>query len=348
MKLGAVRGHAAIRRLLARAVARDRLPPSLLLSGPDGVGKRQVAVGLAELLNCEAISPAGGGADVPESCGECRTCRRIARGVHDVHGAHVDVIHVTPGDSGAIKVDAVREVVRQTAFRPFEGRRRAVIVDDADRLVPEAQNALLKTLEEPPPASVFLLVTHRPHLLLPTVRSRCPEIRFGGLTTDEVTEVLVDECEVAASEARAAAAAADGSVARALESSSDEYLQARESAADALRALAGAPPAKRRIEIGKGLMGTRRARSSAAVEREALTRRLRALGTLFRDLQLLSARGERARLANADLADALEALARSYDAERSGRGFEHVDRAVSALMRNASPRIVVDWLALRI
>ena len=342
MKLGAVRGHAAIRRLLARAVARDRLPPSLLLSGPDGVGKRQVAVGLAELLNCEAISPAGGGADVPESCGECRTCRRIAR------GAHVDVIHVAPGDSGAIKVDAVREVVRQTAFRPFEGRRRAVIVDDADRLVPEAQNALLKTLEEPPPASVFLLVTHRPHLLLPTVRSRCPEIRFGGLTTDEVTEVLVDECEVAASEARAAAAAADGSVARALESSSDEYLQARESAADALRALAGAPPAKRRIEIGKGLMGTRRARSSAAVEREALTRRLRALGTLFRDLQLLSARGERARLANADLADALEALARSYDAERSGRGFEHVDRAVSALMRNASPRIVVDWLALRI
>lgn len=342
MKLGAVRGHAAIRRLLARAVARDRLPPSLLLSGPDGVGKRQVAVGLAELLNCEAISPAGGGADVPESCGECRTCRRIAR------GAHVDVIHVTPGDSGAIKVDAVREVVRQTAFRPFEGRRRTVIVDNADRLVPEAQNALLKTLEEPPPASVFLLVTHRPHLLLPTVRSRCPEIRFGGLTTDEVTEVLVDECEVAAAEARAAAAAADGSVARALESSSDEYLQARESAADALRALAGAPPAKRRIEIGKGLMGTRRARSSAAVEREALTRRLRALGTLFRDLQLLSARGERARLANADLADALEGLARSYDAERSGRGFEHVDRAVSALMRNASPRIVVDWLALRI
>ena len=342
MKLGAVRGHAAIRRLLARAVARDRLPPSLLLSGPDGVGKRQVAVGLAELLNCEAISQAGGGADVPESCSACRTCRRIAR------GAHVDVIHVTPGDSGAIKVDAVREVVRQTAFRPFEGRRRAVIVDHADRLVPEAQNALLKTLEEPPPASVFLLVTHRPHLLLPTVRSRCPEIRFGGLTTDEVTEVLVDECEVAAAEARAAAAAADGSVARALESSSDEYLQARESAAAALRALAGAPPAKRRIEIGKGLMGTRRARSSAAVEREALTRRLRALGTLFRDLQLLSARGERARLANADLADALEALARSYDAERSGRGFEHVDRAVSALMRNASPRIVVDWLALRI
>lgn len=137
-------------------------------------------------------------------------------------------------------------------------------------------------------------------------------------------------------------------MARALESSSDEHLQARESAAAALRALAGAPPAKRRLETGKDLMGSRRSRSGAAAEREALARRLRALGTLFRDLQLLSARGDRAWLANADLADELEALSGSYDAKRAGRGFETVDRAVSALTRNASPRVVVDWLTLRI
>ncbi len=342
MRLGAVRGHAAIRRLLARAVARDRLPPSLVLSGPDGVGKRQVAVGLAELLNCEAVSEAGGDAGVPESCGTCRTCRRIARGVH------ADVIGVAPGDTGTIKVDSVRGVVEQAAFRPFEGRRRVVIVDDADRLVAEAQNALLKTLEEPPPASVFLLVTHRPHLLLPTVRSRCPEIRFGGLATDEVVDILVGECGVAAATATASAAAADGSVARAIETGSDEYLQARESAAAALRALAGAPPAKRRLQTGKDLMGARRPRSGAAPEREALTRRLRALGTLFRDLQVVSVCGDRAWLANADLADELEALSRSYDVNRAGRGFEHVDRAVGALARNASPRVVVDWLTLQI
>lgn len=341
MRLGAIRGHAEIRRLLARAVARDRLPPSLVLSGPDGVGKRQVALGLAELLNCEAVSDPGEVADVPASCGACPACRRIARGIH------ADVIVVEAGEGGTIKVDAIRGVVEQAAFRPFEGRRRAVVVDDADRLVPEAQNALLKTLEEPPPASVFLLVTHRPHLLLPTVRSRCPEMRFGSLTPDEVTEILTAECGIAADAARAAAAVADGSVARALESSSDDYLQARQSAAAALRALAGGPPAKRRLEIGKDLMGARRSRSGAATEREALARRLRALGTLFRDLQLVSVGGGRARLANADLAGELEKLARSYDAERSGRGFEHVDRAVNALTRNASPRIVVDWLVLR-
>ena len=348
MRLGAVRGHATIRRLLAQGVARDRLPPSLVFSGPDGVGKRQVAVGLAELLNCEAVPGAGeavpgaGDARVPASCGACRTCRRIARGVH------ADVIVVAPGDTGTIKVESVRGVVEQAAYRPFEGRRRVVIVDDADRLVAEAQNALLKTLEEPPPASVFLLVTHRPHLLLPTVRSRCPELRFGSLTTEEVVDVLVGACGVAAEAAPAAAAAADGSVARALETGSDEYLQARESAAAALRALAGAPPAKRRLETGKDLMGGRRPRSSAATEREALARRLRALGTLFRDLQVVSARGDRAWLANADLEDELEALSPAYDADRAGRGFETVDRAVSALTRNASPRVVVDWLTLQI
>ena len=341
MRLGAIRGHAAVRRLLARAVARDRLPPSLVLSGPDGVGKRQVAVGLAELLNCEAVRDAGA-AGGPESCGECPPCRRIARGVH------ADVIEVAPGDTGTIKVDAVRGVVEQAAYRPFEGRRRVVIVDDADRLVAEAQNALLKTLEEPPPASVFLLVTHRPHLLLPTVRSRCPELRFGGLATDEVADVLVGECGVAPAAAPAAAAAADGSVSRALEAGSDEYLQARESAAAALRTLAAGPPAKRRLEAGKDLVGARRAKSSAATEREALTRRLRALGTLLRDLQVVSAAGDRAWLANGDLVDQLEALSRSYGAERAERGFETVDRAVAALARNASPRIVVDWLTLRI
>ena len=340
MRLGAVRGHATVRRLLARAVGRDRLPPSLVLSGPDGVGKRQVALGLAELLNCEAVRDAGGG--VPESCGECPPCRRIARGMH------ADVLEIAPGETGTIRVDAVRGVVEQAAYRPFEGRRRVVIVDDADRLVAEAQNALLKTLEEPPPASVFLLVTHRPHLLLPTVRSRCPELRFGGLATDEVVDVLVAECGVEPAAAPAAAAAADGSVARAIEAGSDEYLQARESAAAALRALAASPPAKRRLDAGKDLAGTRRAGSGGSSEREALTRRLRALGTLFRDLQVVSADGDRTRLANGDLADQLEALSRSYGADRAGRGFETVDRAVEALARNASPRVVVDWLALRI
>ncbi len=345
MGLGQIKGHAPIRRLIARAVARDALPPCLVLTGPNGVGKRRVALALAEMLNCEALtSPeAGDPAAFPDACGVCGACRRIARGVH------VDVIIIEPGETGSIRIDAVRAAVDQAAYRPFEGRRRVVIFDDADRLVPEAQNALLKTLEEPPSASVFLLVTSRPHLLLATVRSRCPELRFGGVPTDEIADILVTRHHVDPTAALAAAASADGSVARALETGSGDFMQARESAAVVLRTLAAAPNPKRRLEAGKELAGARRtSRSSAAAARETLIRRLRALGTLLRDLQVVAAGGDRACLANADLAAELTELLPSYDTDRALRGFASVERAVNALTRNASPKVVADWLALQI
>ena len=94
---------------------------------------------------------------------------------------------IAPGDTGTIKIDEIRDVLRQVGFRPFEARRRVVIVDDAEALGREAQNALLKTLEEPPPGSMIILVTAQPGLLLDTVRSRCPTVRFGPLDVADLT-----------------------------------------------------------------------------------------------------------------------------------------------------------------
>ena len=122
-------------------------------------------------MNCLSLDQTGG----EDACGTCASCKRIARGVH------ADVLLVEPGESGTIKIDQVREAIDRAAYRPFEGRRRVVIVDDADALNAEAQNALLKTLEEPPAASTFVLVTSRPDMLLPTVLSRCQRLRFGRL-----------------------------------------------------------------------------------------------------------------------------------------------------------------------
>ncbi len=341
MALRDIRGHQSIRRLLAQAAMRDTLPPCLVFSGPVGVGKRRLALALAAVLNCDHEPDAA--APAPDACGTCRACRRIARGVH------TDVVVVEPGDTGTIRVDVIRSLIDQAMFRPFEGRRRVVIIDDADLLVPQAQNALLKTLEEPPDASVFLLVTSRPHLLLPTVRSRCPELRFGGLPAGEIVDLLVREHAYDRGEAQAAAGSADGSVARALEAGSGDHLQARESVTAVLRALAPAPNPKRRLEVGKDLADARRGgRSSATTDRETLTRRLRVLGALLRDLQVLSSRGESVWLSNRDMEPELTELARSYGAERARCGFFSVDRAVHALTRNASPKIVADWLALRL
>jgi DNA polymerase III subunit delta' len=331
-------GHRLLLGLLARAVARDSLPPSLIFAGPDGVGKRRTALALAQALNCASPRrrPADGAPDAVEQdgCGECSPCRRIVR------GGHADVLLLEPGETGSIKVDQVREAVLRTAYRPFEGRRRVTIVNDADLLGREAQNALLKTLEEPPAASLFVLVTSRPDALLPTVRSRCPRLRFGPLSVSEVAAVLAASHDYPEREARVAAAAADGSAGRALQASGD-HADARAVAQQVLEALARAGDARQRLD-GAALLAPEK-----TADRQRVLGRLRALSSLLRDLGVLVARADERLLANTDLAPRLRPLAPSFDSDRVVRAFAAVHRSVEALERNASPKIVAAWLAVR-
>jgi len=334
MPFSAIAGHRPVIDLLSRAIARNALPPSLVFAGPEGVGKRLTALALAQALNC--ARPVNG-----DGCGTCPSCTRIARGVH------ADILAIEPGDTGAIKVDQVREAIDRAAYRPFEGRRRVVIIDEADALVPEAQNALLKTLEEPPPASVFVLVTTRPDMLLPTVRSRCQRLRFGPLSPGDVAAVLVRDHGFAETDARAAAAASDGSVGRALDEGADEAIEAREAAARLLQAASNAGPKHQAYDVRRRLDGAK-ALTGGGGDRDDLARRLLALSSLLRDLGLLSARAGGQALANADLEPQLQALVRHYDAARTLDAFAAVDRALEAIDRNASPKVVADWVALHV
>ena len=352
MAFSDVRGHRRVLDLIAGAAVRGSLPPSLIFAGPEGVGKRLAAVALAQLLNCpnvlagssgdaEAIDDLFGPRTAPpaatDACGTCRSCTRIARGVH------ADILLIEPGDTGAIKVDQVRDAIDKTAYRPFEGRRRVVIVDDADEVLPEAQNALLKTLEEPPAASMFVLVTSRPDLLLPTVQSRCQRLRFGRLTPGEIADVLTERHGYNVSDAHAAASVADGSVGVALDEASEEFAEARDAATRLLQGVAGTSDPRRRLDSAKVLLGTR-----AGTDRDELARRLRALSSLLRDLGVLLSRADERCLANADLKPLLRGLLTAFDADRAVRAFSAVDRALTALERNASPKIVADWLAFQI
>jgi DNA polymerase-3 subunit delta' len=323
-----IAGHRRLLDLTARAAVRGSLPPSLIFSGPEGVGKRRAAVALAQLLNC--LTPASN-----DACGACRACTRIARGVHP------DVLIVQPGDTGAIKIEQVRDAIERSAYRPFEGRRRVVIIDDADAMVGEAQNALLKTLEEPPAASSFVLVTSRPDVLLPTVRSRCQRLRFGRLAPAEIVAVLEAEHGFASADAHASAAASDGSIGRALESSSEDHAEAREAAATMLTDLAASADPRGRLERAKAL-------AAGGVDRDELGRRLRAAASMLRDVGVLLARADERDLANADLKPQLTRLTRTFDTDRALRAFSTIDRALEALERNASPKIVADWVAMQI
>ncbi len=340
MPFRSITGHRHLLELIARASARGTLPPSLIFAGPQGVGKRMAAVALAQLMNCLApversTSEPGGG--TTDSCGECASCRRIARGVH------ADVLIVEPGETGTIKVDQVRDAIERTAYRPFEGRRRVVIIDEADELN-AAESALLKTLEEPPAASSFVLVTSRPDVLLPTVRSRCQCLRFGRLAPADVAAVLMREHEFGEADAHAAAALSDGSIGLALEGGTDAYVDARTAAAGLLERVAASEDPRRRLEGAKALTGSARGGS----DREDLARRLRALSSILRDLGVLLSRADERCLANADLQPLLRRLLRSFDGDRALRAFSAVDRALQALERNASPKIVADWLAFQI
>jgi len=339
MPFRVVTGHRPILRLLARAVARNTLPPALLFAGPGGVGKRLSATAVAQALNC--LQPSASDDFELDACGACPACLRIARDVHP------DVVVIEPGDTGKIKVDQIRDVIERTQFRPFEGRRRVVIVDEADAMVSEAQSALLKTLEEPPSSSVFILVSAIHDSLLPTVRSRCPLLRFGSLTTVEVASLLIERHEYTASDAESAAREAGGSVARALEASSVDLIDARASAQRLLEraARAGGPAA--RLEAAE-IVKAKVKNETPAEERSRLATCLRSLSSLLRDVGVIATQADARLLANADLEAELRRLAPAFDEERWRNAFAAVDEALAALQRNASPKIVADWLVLRL
>lgn len=337
MPFRTIAGHSRLLSLLARVIARDTMPPAVLLAGPVGVGKRLTAIAIAQAINC--LHPQTPDGLERDACGECASCRRIARGIHP------DVIVVEPGDTGSIKIEQLRDVVERSQYRPFEGRRRVVIIDEADAAGDDAQSALLKTLEEPPSASVFILVSSMPDALLPTVLSRCPRLRFSPLTPNEVARVLVQEHGYSEHDARVAAAESDGSIGRALQAQSDDLAEARDAAQHLLEETARSSDPVRRINLARELT---EAKGSPGEERNRLAIRLRSLGSLLRDLGIIATHADRRMLANTDLEKPLERLASSYDAQRSMRAYAVVDRALAALDRNASPKVVADWLLLEL
>jgi DNA polymerase-3 subunit delta' len=335
--LSRIAGHRRVLGLLARAIERGTLPPALLFAGPAGVGKFAVARAAAAALNCPEPVPAPAGQGL-DACGRCRSCDRIERRVH------VDVLEIEPDEKASIKIDVVRDVLERAAYRPFEGRRRVAIFRDADALEPQAQNALLKSLEEPPPSTVFILTTAVPGVLLPTVRSRCMRLSFGRLTEREVADVLVQVHGIAEPEARAQAALSDGRVDAALALVSADIAELRELALALLQNAARGMPVKEKLQTAAVV--ARAGKDERPREEIALI--LRMAASMLRDLELLNSGGDRQALANAVVAKELQALAPRFAGERARSAFVATDRALAALERKAGTKVVSDWIAVQL
>ncbi len=244
-----VRGHADAIALLRRAIAQGRVASAYLFTGPPGVGKDRVAHALAQHVNCTQRVD-------DNACGVCDACRRLLTQTHpdvlllqralkdapkDPTFRRPDRIEDIPESelSQIVSVQQVRELIARMPFRPHEGGTRWVIVREAERLRQEAANAFLKTLEEPPAATHFVLLTHRPSMLLPTIRSRCQTLRFGLLDDADVRAVLADLGHPA-DLIDTVAPLGDGSVGRALEFVDPSALKLRTDLCDALRAAVAA------------------------------------------------------------------------------------------------------------
>lgn len=188
MRFSEIIGQDAQVSLLAKALVSGRLPHSVLLHGPDGVGKATVGRVMASAIQCSEMDG--------DACGSCLACRKIE------HGNHPDFFHVTrlPKKSARgrsesdlsqfIVVDQIRELAEHAAYAPKEGMARVFMIDPADAMNTEAQNALLKTLEEPPGKSILVLISSRPYALLPTVRSRCLAVRFDPVPSAVLSKFL--------------------------------------------------------------------------------------------------------------------------------------------------------------
>ncbi len=198
-----VLGHDLAKRLFQAHLASGCVPSAYLLSGPEGVGKRRLALEMAKALNCAD--------DGPRPCDRCDSCTQIARRVHpDVH------LLVPGGASEQIRIEDIRHLLGRIALRPFRARIQVGLIDGAERLTEEAANSLLKALEEPPQRARFLLITAHLSDCLPTIVSRCQLIRCQPLPLDAVAQVLGERSGCDATRAQALARLSGGRPAHAL------------------------------------------------------------------------------------------------------------------------------------
>ncbi|MEW6572842.1 MAG: DNA polymerase III subunit delta' [Bacillota bacterium] len=309
-----IRGqHAPVAYL--KAVCRSgKVSHAYLFTGPAGVGKQTIASAFAAALLC--ASPVAGVA-----CGECRQCR-LYYGL-----GHPDLHSLDPKES-TIKIDQIRQLVSAVGRKPYH-HRHVVIIDQAEKTTPEAQNAFLKTLEDPPGNTVFILISAHPDVLLPTVLSRCSEVRFGRLAPATVAAELAVRHNVAEQEAKVLAALSGGSIGHALELMRSDIAAVKE------RVLKLAQKPSLREILKDGIHSKREAEEW-----------LEFLGLWYRDLLLYQITGDRGLVVYTDHLGEIEKATLPVATLLEATGA--VEAARKMLRANVNPRLVIEGLFIRI
>ena len=318
-------GHQGVVRLLERARTQDRLAPAYLLVGPPHVGKGTVALALAKAVNCRGAAP---------PCGECDQCRHIDEGRHpDVRVLEVQEV----AGQRAISIDAVREVQRQAYLRPFEGQWRVTIIDGAEYLSEPAANALLKTLEEPPPHVLLVLLATNAEAVLPTIRSRCQRLEHRPLAEEAVAQALESRWEVPSDQAQELARLCRGSIGWALRAWRDPtVLETRARRLERLIKVSGGSLEERFAHAGE-------LAALLAQERSAVREVLELWSAWWRDMLVVRAGAVNVAV-QAD--PTTREQAQGFTVQELVAALRALLRTQDLLDRNVNPRLALEELAL--
>ncbi|HET8631451.1 MAG TPA: DNA polymerase III subunit delta' [Thermomicrobiales bacterium] len=336
-----VLGQGPVVALLQGAIARGAVAHAYLFAGPPQSGRGTLARLFAQTLNCEAGAPA------LAPCGACRSCRKIARGVHP----DVQVVGLASQGAGggsrreskntSLGIDTIRELQQGLSLRPLEGRWKVAIVEDAETMQEPAANAFLKTLEEPPPFAVLILLVTEGAAVLPTIRSRCQVVEVRTVERAELARALAADHGVPPDDARTLAALARGRAGWALDAAArPDFLAERRTTLDAMLATLEGPPAGLLPLVDRLIDRCRKGRRDEAYAE------LDAWLGLWRDLLLARSACDEL-LLNADYTERLRALARRYDLAQLREAVAATGDALRQLDENVSPRLVLEMLALR-
>ncbi len=320
-------GHARNKDFLQRFLMTAARPHALLFIGAEGLGKKQLAFQFAKSFLCFAKKGDDG----------CDSCRLL--NFEDGNTGHPDFIFVEPEEgSRNIKIEQIKELIKQAAFAPVLSDNRICIIDGADKFTDEAANSFLKLLEEPPEGWLIILLAEKEEAVLQTILSRVVRLHFSPVPLDEVQEALENAFGVPAGESGVLARISEGAIGTALTLSGQEVFSFRKSALDFIKALPLASPENYLASSGL---------TDLNLQRDDAFLLVRLWQLLFRDMLILR-EGLPGGLYNCDLEEDLKDLAGKWQAQEIRKALDAVNEAYRALDSNAGGRLVIEAMALKI